>query len=247
MSVICVIPARYRSSRFPGKLLVNILGKTLLQRTYESALRATSLDALYIATDSEEIKTHAEGFGAKVLWTSQSPLNGTERIAEAVSRYDELQRAKAILNLQGDHPCMPPETIDAVTRALITHPQASISTAARPIASSEELFSPHIVKCILDRGDKALYFSRSPIPYHKKEAPVSALAHLGIYCYTPSFLQRLPSFSSTPLQLQEDLEQLQFLELGFSIQVARVEKGGVSVDVPEDVPFLEKYLCLETV
>ena len=243
MSVICVIPARYNSTRFPGKLLVDIQGKSLLQRTYESALNAASLDEVYIATDSEEIQEHMESLGAKVLLTSTKPINGTERIIEAMKNFEPLQKAEVILNLQGDHPCTPPETIGSVIEALLANPGCSIATAARPITTWDEFLAPQAVKCVIDQKGSALYFSRNPIPYQRPNTPLSALLHLGIYCYRPSFLEKLATFTPTPLQQQEDLEQLQFLEWGFPIQVAVVHEGSLSVDVPQDLKSLEEYLC----
>lgn len=219
------------------------LGKTVLQRTYESALRSTSVDEIYVATDSEMIKEHVEGFGGKVLWTSTKPINGTERIIEAMHSFKPLQEAKAILGLQGDHPCTPPETIDAVIQSLLDHPESSIATAARPIENWEEFRAPQFVKCVLNKKGSALYFSRSPIPHHPAGAPLSALVHLGLYCYRPSFLQKLATLHPSPLQKSEDLEQLQFLEWGYPIQVAVVDKGGLSVDVPQDLVRLNEFLC----
>ncbi|MBI3901180.1 MAG: 3-deoxy-manno-octulosonate cytidylyltransferase [Chlamydiia bacterium] len=242
MSVICVIPARYHSTRFPGKLLVNVLGKSLLQRTYESALLSSAIDEIYIATDSIPIKTHMESIGAKVLFTSSQPINGTERIIEAMEHFEPLQKAEVIVNLQGDHPCTPPKTIEKTIQALLANPTSSIATAARPAATQEELLAPQMVKCVLNSQGSALYFSRSPIPYHAPNAPLAALIHLGIYCYRPSFLQQLATLPPTPLQKKEDLEQLQFLEQGFPIQVAIVEEGSLSVDIPQDLKLLEEYL-----
>lgn len=243
MSVRCVIPARYDSTRFPGKLMVNIFGKTLIQRTFESAQKCKKIDEIYIATDSEIIKEHAESFGANVLWTSSKPKNGTERIIEALSYFEPLQKASAILNLQGDHPCVDPGTMEAVISSLLENDDAHIATAVCPIKTVEEFLMPQLVKCVFDQKKSALYFSRSPIPHHPKGAMINAHAHIGLYCYRPSFLHKLATMPLAPLQLKEDLEQLQFLEWGYKIQVAIVEKGSIGVDVPTDINTLEEFLC----
>jgi len=240
MSLACVIPARYNSSRFPGKLLARAQGKTVLQRTFENAKRCPAIDSLFVSTDDERIAQHVREIGGGILWTSSAPRDGTERAIEAMARSETLQKADAILILQGDHPCAPPETIEAIAQVLRSHPDAVLSTAAAPIQTQEEYLSPDVVKCVFDASGSALYFSRSPIPYGK---PTNAFAHIGIYCYRRSFLQKLSSLKPTPLQESEDLEQLKVLELGYRIQVARVKEKTPSVDTPSDLVKLEEYLC----
>ncbi len=239
MSVICVIPARYNSTRFPGKLLAKAQGKTVLQRTYECALRCPDVDRLYVATDDERIGEHVGQFGGEVLWTSSKPRDGTERIIEALSRHEKLQQAGAILNLQGDHPCTSPNTMSAIVQALLSDPHAAMSTAAAPIRDPRDFLAPQVVKCVFDKSGSALYFSRSPIPY---KSPAGFL-HIGIYCYRRSLLEQLGSLPPTPLQECEDLEQLKILEWGYRIKVALVEEKTPSVDIPEDLDKLEEYLC----
>ena len=243
MSIVCVIPARYNSSRFPGKLLAKAGGKTILQRTFESAARCPEIDALYVATDSEEIGDHILALGGNVLWTSSVPRDGTERIIEALHNHAPLQKASYILNLQGDHPCTPPETVRKIVETLRSDPTAVLSTAASPIRDGAEFASPHVVKCVFDQQGNALYFSRSPIPYRSKPgAPIFAFAHIGIYCYRLEFLKGLAAFKSTPLQENEDLEQLRVLEQGYRIKIAVVDEKAPSVDTPEDLTKLEEYL-----
>lgn len=243
MSVICLIPARLESSRFPEKLLVSLLGKTILQRTYESALSCPLIDAIYVLTDHPKIEDHVKSFGGKVLLTSKKPRNGTERIIEALETYPELEKAEVIFNLQGDHPVISKEAMTAVIQTLLENPDQKIATAAFPIHSKEKFHAPQVVKVVLNHQKSALYFSRSPIPYHKPNDPISALGHLGLYAYRPFFLKTLSTLSPSFLQQKEDLEQLQFLEYGFTIQVAIVEKETFSVDIPEDLQPLENYLC----
>jgi 3-deoxy-manno-octulosonate cytidylyltransferase (CMP-KDO synthetase) len=242
MTVACIIPARYNASRFPGKLLKKARGKTVLERTFENAKRCRRLDSLYIATDDERIATHGKEIGAEVLMTSSKPRDGTERAIEALGRTPALQTASYVLVLQGDHPCTPPEMIEAIVDALTASVDAVLSTAVAPISSVEDYLCPHIVKCVFDKEKYALYFSRSPIPHSKKELPDAAYAHIGIYCYRRSFLERLASLKPTPLQESEDLEQLKVLELGYRIKVALVGEKTPSVDTPLDLEKLEEYL-----
>lgn len=241
MKVACVIPARFNSSRFPGKLLALAKGKTVLQRTYESAAACPDLDAIFVATDDERIANHVIGLGGEVIWTSPTCQNGTERISEALQKDKRLQNTDLILNLQGDHPSTAPETISAVIRAMDS--TASMSTAAAPIQNRQDYLSPHVVKCVFDGQGNALYFSRSPIPYIHSGKPLKAYVHIGIYCYRTSFLKQLHDKKGTPLQESEDLEQLNVLENGDRIKIALVGERAMSVDTPQDLMNLEKYLC----
>lgn len=240
MTVTCVIPARINSSRFPRKLLVKVQGKTVLQRTFESAAACTLLDALYVATDSEEIAEHITDLGGDVIWTSSDPRDGTERIYEALARHSELKKASYIVNVQGDHPCTSPATIEAIVKALQSDEQAALSTAVTPIKSEGEFISPHVVKCVFDQQNRALYFSRAPIPYGNQHL---AYAHIGIYCYRTFFLKEFLPQRITPLQHAENLEQLKVLELGHQIKIAIVNEQILSIDTPQDLVKLEEYLC----
>ena len=242
--IICVIPARYDSTRFPGKLLAKAGGKTVLERTYNSALGSKRIDKLFIATDNEQIAVHAASFGAEVLWTSRQCKNGTERIAEALHNNPSLQEASIVLNLQGDHPCTSPTTLDAIAEMLLEDPSAEIATAVRPIQSREDFLSPHIVKCVMGQAGQALYFSRAPIPYAK--SGWAGYQHIGLYGYRTSFLLKIASLKDTDLQQSEDLEQLKFLELGYRIKVALVEDDALGVDTPEDLAKLEKWLLCQS-
>lgn len=241
--IACIIPARYNSSRFPGKLLAIAQGKTVLERTFDNARRCKGFESLFVATDDERIAEHVRRIGGEPIWTSSSPRDGTERAIEAMKSHPALQKVSAIMVLQGDHPCTPPETIEKIARALQNDPNAVLSTAAAPITNRDDFLSPHVVKCVFDRNGAALYFSRSPIPYIPEGRPLKAFAHIGIYCYRRSFLETLATLKTTPLQESEDLEQLKVLELGYRIQVALSAEKTPSVDTPSDLVKLEEYLC----
>lgn len=243
MKVACVIPARMNSSRFPGKLLQAVLGKSVLRRTFENARKVSHLDPLCVATDDEEIAEHVRSFGGRVVITSSLPRDGTQRAIEAMRACPSLSEASSLMVLQGDNPAVSPETIERISRALQEDPEAVLSTGASPIQTREEYLSPHIVKCVLDQRGRALYFSRSPIPYFPPDSAISSLVHVGIYCYRRQFLETLSSIQETPLQKHEDLEQLKVLEAGYRIAVALVQEKAPSVDTPSDLVKLEEYLC----
>ncbi len=238
--VIGIIPARYESSRFPGKPLFLIAGKSLLQRTYENAEKSGAFDSLLIATDDPRIEEQARAFGADVVMTSKECPNGTQRLVEALeqrpSHDDDI-----ILNVQGDIPTFEKEVIDAVVANLRDHPLEVMSTAATAITSEEEANSPSVVKCVLSKSGHALYFSRARIPYvQQTECPL--YHHLGIYGFRKHFLLHYARLASTPLQQAEDLEQLKVLEQGYSIRVAVVESQSFGIDTPDDAKKLEEAL-----
>jgi 3-deoxy-manno-octulosonate cytidylyltransferase (CMP-KDO synthetase) len=245
MSTICMIPARFNSSRFPGKLLERARGKTVLQRTFENASRCKELDAIYVATDDERIATHMDQLGAEVIWTSIGCKNGTERIAEALKIRPELQQAEIVMNVQGDLPCTSAESIGSVVRLLKNDGGAVMATAVVLIKNAKEFYSPHVVKCVFDHQSNALYFSRSPIPYSRQGMPKKAYHHIGLYAYRTKFLLSLLERTPTELQIEEDLEQLQVMELGFKIKVAVVEDIPLGIDTPQDLRKLKKQLALE--
>lgn len=240
MPILAILPARYASSRFPGKLLQKVGGKTVLQRTWEQTNRSQVADTL-IATDSLAIADHVTSFGGKVLWTSPTCRSGTERILEALQKEEVLQKSSILVNVQGDHPCIDPKTIDLVIEALQKDPQAVLATAATPIEKEEDFLSPHVVKVVFTEDLRALYFSRAPIPYQKTFQ--KGYAHVGIYAYRTSFLLEQSSLEPTFLQEREDLEQLGVLEKGFSITIALVQEGVLGVDIPSDLAKLESFLC----
>jgi 3-deoxy-manno-octulosonate cytidylyltransferase (CMP-KDO synthetase) len=229
-----LIPARYASTRLPGKMLVQIFGKSLIQRTYENAAHCPLLNRLIVLTDDLRIRDEVHRFGGEVVMTSPHCATGSDRLAEALPHLG-LREEDIVINVQGDEPCVPPEVIEAVGRLLDEQEHAVMGTAAFPIESEADRLEPSFVKCVVDRGGRALYFSRAPLP--------QAYGHIGIYSYRPSFLSQYPKLPSTPLQLAEDLEQLKVLEHGYSIAVALVNQPVIGVNTPEDLIRIERMLC----
>lgn len=245
VSVLGMIPARYGSYRFPGKILAPILGKTLIQRTYENVRLCTDLDAIVIATDDTGIYDHIAKFGADVVMTSPSCMTGTDRLVEALKTNSRFDEAEIIINIQGDEPCIPPEVISKVINALKNDPEAVMSTAVTHLKSESEAQSPSVVKCVMDCHSNALYFSRALIPAGHKQAwrpDFPMYRHIGIYGYRRKFLLSYADLPPTPLQLAEDLEQLKVLENGYRIKVTVVDHHSIGVDVPEDIKKVEEWI-----
>lgn len=242
MSAIGVIPARFASTRFPGKPLANILGKSLIQRTYENAALCKDLEEVVVATDDPRILDHVLAFGGKAVMTSEGCLTGTDRLQEVMERYPEYADYEIVLNIQGDEPCLNPEVISALIDKLRGDPQAVCSTPVFKTQVSKETAS--FVKCVQDMQGNALYFSRMLIPGHKHlQVPTDILCHMGIYAYRKSFLGTYASLPPSPLQLKECLEQLKILEYGYKIKVVVVERPSLEVNHPEDIEKIESYLC----
>ncbi len=243
-SIIAIIPARYASSRFPGKVLAQIRGKTLIQHTYENAKKCPQLQKLIIATDDKRVYDHVTGFGATCIMTSPECADGTVRIAEVLRDHSELQETDLIVNIQGDEPCLNPNAITQVAKLLKDEPDAVMSTAVVPLANRDDALDPSVVKCVFDQNYFALYFSRSPIPAltHSQES-IFGFQHVGLYCYKPEFLLQYPTLPETPLQKRERLEQLKVLEHGYRIKVVIIQDRSVGVDTPDDIDKVEKILC----
>lgn len=244
MRILGVIPARYGSTRFPGKPLHPIAGKPLIQHVVERCREATLLDDVIVATDDERIRAVTSQF-CRVELTAPSHPSGTDRIAEVVERV----KCDAAVNIQGDEPLMDPRVIDAVAHALRDTP---MSTAAAPLRSADEYANPNVVKVVVSAAGRALYFSRRTIPYLRDAASGSVaeqlaafpfLKHLGIYGYQRDTLLRLIRWPVSPLEAAERLEQLRALENGIDIAVVRVNYESVGVDVPEDVARVEGLLA----
>lgn len=241
--VIGIIPARYQSHRFPGKPLVSILDKSLIHHTYLNAKRVQGIDHLVVATDDERILDHVRGFNGDVLMTSESCPSGTDRLAEVIKKEPRFKDASIIVNIQGDEPILDPKAVEAVISCLKNDENAVMSTAATSLKTEEALL-PSVVKVVCDLKGRALYFSRSLIPGNKKGiSSFPYLKHLGLYAYRRDFLLKYSDLKPTPLQQEEDLEQLKVLEHGYTIQVAIVDSESIGVDVPEDIQKVEKYLC----
>ncbi len=232
MNVIAVIPARYESSRFPGKVLAKDTGKFLIQHTYERALGAESLDKVLIAADDQRVMDACKSFGAPCVMTSPSHQSGTDRIAEAVRDIN----VDIIVNLQGDEPEIDPANIDAVARLLMNDDSCPMATLVAPLNDKDQIADPNIVKVVVARDGRAIYFSRYPIPYNRDSkgiGPVHGyLRHLGIYAYRKEFLMRITALQQGRLEVIEKLEQLRVLENGFAIMTARVDHSWDGIDTP---------------
>lgn len=233
--VVAVVPARFASTRLPGKPLLRETGQTLIQHVVEAAMRATTLDRVIVATDDPRIVEAVEGFGGEVVMTRDDHPSGTDRVAEVAAR---LHDADLIVNLQGDEPSIAGSSIDLLVRRLRHDPDAPMATLATPITDPEVFQDPACVKVVLGRDGRALYFSRSPIPYHRDQPGFPdgsmGLLHLGIYAYRRPFLLELAKLPPSPLEQAEKLEQLRVLESGQSINVGIVAERSVGIDTPDD-------------
>ena len=231
--VTAIIPARWASTRFPGKPLVKLRGKPLVQHVWERAQRAKLVDRVIIATDDMRIAEAAFDFGAEVALTSPKHPTGTDRLAEVAKR---LKSAPLILNVQGDEPDIAPSTIDRLAAALQDDPKLGMVTAANPISAAADIRNPNVVKVVTDLAGHALYFSRSVIPHDRDgHGGIKYLRHQGIYGYRRQVLLDFVKWKPTPLEKAEKLEQLRALEHGVSIGVIVVRRGSVGVDVPADL------------
>jgi 3-deoxy-manno-octulosonate cytidylyltransferase (CMP-KDO synthetase) len=235
-----IIPARYASTRLPGKPLLEIAGKPMLQHVYERAA-ASGAARVVIATDDPRIGQAARGFGADVCMTAEQHQSGTDRIAE-VARLRGAAADTVIVNLQGDEPLMPPALVKQAAAALADHPQAEVATLCEPLHERQAVFNPNIVKVARDKFGFALYFSRAPIPWLREEFAQPAAyrpvhyRHIGLYAYRAGFLQAFTGLPPAPLEQDEALEQLRVLYHGGKIYVAEAcEAPGPGVDTPDDL------------
>jgi len=233
VKIVVCIPARYASTRFPGKVLAKDTGKYLIQHTWEQARKAKLPERVVIAADDEKIVQAAREFGAECVLTSPKHNSGTDRIAEAVGRSD----ADIVVNVQGDEPRIDPDHIDLLARMMLDNPKAEMATLAAPFAAREQVGDPNVVKVVVDAHGKAIYFSRSVIPYDRDRAGVgdvgNYLRHIGIYAYRRDFLLTITSLPQTPLEKLEKLEQLRAIENGYTILVGKVERTCEGIDTPE--------------
>jgi len=236
MRTIGIIPVRYESTRFPGKPLIDIAGKTMVQRVYEQASKATTLTDIVVATDDRRIFEMVESFGGKVVMTSSTHQSGTDRCAEVTNHHQDID---AIINIQGDEPFLDPSQIDLVAN-LLQKREVEIATLAKKIEGTTDLINPNNVKVVLQKDKQALYFSRSPIPYNRslpQEQWVKKSTyfhHIGIYGFKRSTLLEIAQLSRTSLEKTEFLEQLRWMEHGFPIHVALTDKPSFGIDTPED-------------
>ncbi|NEV63505.1 3-deoxy-manno-octulosonate cytidylyltransferase [Thiorhodococcus minor] len=246
-----LIPARYGSTRLPGKPLLEIAGKPMIQHVVERA-RASDADEVVVATDDRRILAACSEIGVTALLTDSAHRSGTDRVAEAMERCG-WEDDTVIVNLQGDEPCMPSSLIRQVATELVVAKDAGIATLAHAITESAALFDPHVVKVVLNAAGQALYFSRAPIPWHRDEFlrdraqlpdSVRFLRHIGLYAYRVSFLRRYVAFEPSPLEIAESLEQLRVLWHGEPIRVGVAEEEpGPGVDTAADLARAAAYLA----
>ncbi len=242
MTVLAILPARYGSTRFPGKPLTPIAGKPMIQHVWERTRLAKHVDAVAIATDDQRIRDACLAFGAQVEMTSPDHPTGTDRLAEVAARYDH----DVIVNVQGDEPLIEGFVIDAAIEALLTSELGSGLTSMSTVvhrAEPDAFDDPNRVKVVVDQHGFALYFSRAAIPFRRKDTGLAPLQHVGLYVYRKEFLLEFVSWPRTPAEQTEELEQLRALENGHRIRVAEVEGWtSVPVDVPDDVAKVEAAL-----
>ncbi len=244
LKVLAVIPARWASTRFPGKPLALIQDKPMVQWVHERAEQAKLVDEVIVATDDERIFSAVSDFGGRAILTSPDHPTGTDRIAEAIKDLE----CDIVVNVQGDEPLIPPENIDSAIQCLIDDPSVSMSTLMTPIENLDEFEDSNIVKVVVGKKGHALYFSRSPIPYDRDKKGLvekqSRLGykHIGLYAYRKTFLMKLNSLPEGDLEQVEKLEQLRVLENGYSIKVVVAPGTSVGVDCPEDLATVLKIL-----
>ena len=238
--VLGIIPARWASTRFPGKPLHIIAGKPLVQHVWERCQECSNLDSIIVATDDDRIADTCRNFGATVAMTAADHPTGTDRIAEAAAA---VPQATHLINIQGDEPLIEPSLIDKLASALLTDNSLEMATAANPIDDETLMNDPNVVKCVLKKNGDALYFSRSPLPYQRSEShTLTCYRHKGIYAYRKDFLQKFIQWQPTPLELTESLEQLRALENNARIRVIITDDTSGGIDTPEQAEELETFL-----
>jgi 3-deoxy-manno-octulosonate cytidylyltransferase (CMP-KDO synthetase) len=244
-SVLAIIPARFHSTRLPGKILADIAGKPMIEHVYRRAAAATRVHAVIVATDDERIADAVRSFGGAALMTRADHVSGTDRIAEVVRELP----CRAVVNLQGDEPLIEPDTIDAAVAPLLDDPAVAMSTVSRPFVSAAEFHNPHVVKVVTDDRGFALYFSRAPIPYvrdNPQDLPAGARAHVGLYVDRRQTLLRLAAAPPARLELEESLEQLRALANGIRIRVVDTKHVAAGVDTPEDLERVRSMMLISS-
>jgi len=240
MQTIGIIPARYDSVRFPGKPLVDIRGKTMIQRVYERASAAAELDLVVVATDDVRIRDAVQAFGGRVQMTRRDHPSGTDRAAEAALNFPE---ADIIINIQGDEPYIFSEQIDLLVRFIREKPILEIATMAKRITDRSLIENPNVVKVVTNMEGEALYFSRAPIPFQRGSSDDAQYwKHIGLYIFRAKALQRITALPPHPLEQTEKLEQLRWLANGLKIGVTETEFESIAIDHPEDLIRLEKFM-----
>jgi 3-deoxy-manno-octulosonate cytidylyltransferase (CMP-KDO synthetase) len=234
--VLGVIPVRYNSSRLPGKPLIPLRGKPLIQRVYERASKSKFLNRLMVATDDQRIKDKVKDFGGEVVLTSQKPRTGSDRVAEAVRNlnYD------LILNIQGDEPFLKPQMLDQLINFMQKNKNVQMGTLAKKVKDKDFFKNPDRVKVVMDKNGNAIYFSRFSIPFQRKKEKINYYEHIGIYAFRKKFLSKYSQLKQTPLEKSESLEQLRVLENGYRIKVLLTKYGSKSINSYVDLKGLKK-------
>ena len=243
MKVLGIIPARYASSRFPGKPLIDLKGKSMIQRVYEGAKKSTRITEVIVATDDQRIFDEVQRFGGKVMMTNESHPSGTDRCAEVASHFPDMD---VVINIQGDEPLVDYRQLEQLIDAFI-EPKTDIATLGNLSLTQEDVDNPNRIKVVVNAKNSALYFSRSAIPnsYHSKGNPLEKypyMRHIGLYAYRSTVLQELTKLEPTALEKIESLEQLRWLYHGYSIQLVETTIETPNIDVPEDVEKVLEFL-----
>lgn len=238
MDVIGVIPARYKATRFEGKVLADLVGKPVIQHVYEIAKESNVLDDVIIATDDERILEAVKGFGGKAVLTSIGHQTGTDRLTEVVNPMD----VKVVINIQADEPLLHHTMIDDLARIMLDNPNLSMATVVKEIEDKEDIMNPNVVKAVIDKNGFALYFSRSPIPFERGTQSKRFYKHIGLYAYTKDFLFTFTNLPKSNLEKAESLEQLRALEHGFKIKTIETRFDTMGIDTPADLEKARKAL-----
>jgi len=240
MKILGVIPARYGSSRFPGKPLADILGKPMIQRVYEQAMECLLLDHLIVATDDERIAGCIRSFNGNVMMTPETLNSGTERCNAVIENFQAKAEFDVVINIQGDEPFIDPQQISQLAGCFLSE-EVVIGTLVKKITQQDDLINPHIVKVVFDKNNKALYFSRQPIPYLRGTEYTDWLnttnyyKHIGIYGYRTGVLKSITHLPVSPLEKAESLEQLRWLENGYPVHVKETDYESIAIDTPGDL------------
>ena len=238
MKILCVIPARYASTRLPGKPLADIVGKPMIQHVYERSAQATIPQQVVVATDDEKVFQAVQQFGGKVVMTSSEHQTGTDRLAEVASKYAEVD---VIINVQGDEPLIDPKVIDALAQEFLNDTALQMASVMS-IMDTEDYQNPNAVKVVTDLNNNALYFSRSLLPYPRVAGKANVYKHIGIYAYKKDFLLKFAKLEPTPLEQSESLEQLRALENGYKIKMIKTKAKFIGVDSIEDLQTVNELL-----
>lgn len=239
MDVIGVIPARYGSTRFEGKVLAELCGKPMIQWVWEAAKKAKILDEIIVACDDKRVEEAVVSFGGRAVFTAKEHPSGTDRICEVVNPLE----VKVVVNIQADEPLIDPVMIENVARPLLDDPTLNMTTLMKEIDNPQEIIDPNVVKVLTDKNGFSLYFSRAAIPYQRdKSVEATYYKHIGLYAYTKDFLFIFKNLPESSLERIEKLEQLRVLEEGFRIKVIETKVSTVGVDTPEDLERVEKTL-----